>query len=89
MIVDALKSEDMTPIVEETVQKWKCRHCKRKWDIKNPEAILKPELRPKQCPYRDCRAMDWDRPKKKEGRPSKRGPKPGAKKKPGKRKKGR
>lgn len=72
----AIKSEGMTPIVEETVQRWKCRHCKRKWDIKNPEAITNKELRPKQCPYRDCRAMDWDRPKKKEGRPSKRpGPK--------------
>lgn len=68
-MADALKSEGMTPIVEETVRKWKCRHCKHKWPIENLEAILKPELRPKQCANRDCRAMDWDRPKKKEGRP--------------------
>jgi hypothetical protein len=68
----AVKSEVMTPIVEETVQKWKCRHCKHRWPIDNPEAITNPELRPKQCANRDCRAMDWDRPKKKEGRPSKR-----------------
>lgn len=73
---DALKSEAMTPFVEEIERKWKCRHCKHKWPIENLEAILKPELRPKQCANRDCRAMDWDRPKKKEGRPSKRpGPK--------------
>jgi hypothetical protein len=65
----ALKSEGMTPIVEETVRKWKCRHCKHRWQIDNLEAILKPELRPKQCPNRKCRAMDWDRPKKLEGRP--------------------
>lgn len=70
-MTDALKSGDMTPIVEETVQKWKCRHCKHKWPIENLEAITNPELRPRQCANRDCRAMDWDRPKKKEGRPSK------------------
>lgn len=83
MTLGTLKSEDMTPIVEETVRKWKCRHCKRKWDIKNPEAITNEKLRPKQCPYRDCRAMDWDRPKKKEGRPRNDAKsKPGRKSKP-------
>jgi hypothetical protein len=75
-----IKSVDMTPIVEETVQRWKCRHCKHKWPIDNPAAITNKELRPKQCPNRKCRAMDWDRPKKLEGRPSaKRGPKVKAK----------
>jgi hypothetical protein len=65
----AVKSVSMTPIVEETIQKWKCRHCKHRWHIDNPEAITNKKLRPKQCPNRKCRAMDWDRPKKLEGRP--------------------
>lgn len=44
---------------------WVCRHCKHEWlagDVNKP---------PKQCPNRDCRAMDWNRKKIKEGRPRK------------------
>lgn len=66
-MADTLKSPAMTP--KEFAPVWKCRHCRHKWLIVNEDAP------PKQCPNRKCRAMDWDRPKKKEGRPSKLRPK--------------
>lgn len=86
MPLDALKSEAMTPI--KNVLNWECRHCKHKWPIADRRGIDNPEFRPKQCPNRPCRAMDWDREKIKIGRPSKKPKQPGRPKGRGKKKRG-
>jgi len=76
---DALKSPSMTP--KGTRDVWICRHCKAEKIIDNPYA------EPERCWNYKCRRMDWNRPKKKSGRPRKPGTSP--KRKPGKTKKGR
>jgi len=66
-----IQSIGMTPVKSKTVTvlEWECRHCKYRWPVRNMRAVKNEALRPKQCPNRECRAADWDRQKKKEGRP--------------------